>query len=247
MNLFLCGKGPASIAILQGLAATGHRVAVFTHEGCDLEDTARQTHHWNTTLSVNRTDAWPFQPVMIVVVGYLTILAPHTLEAVKGRAMNGHAALLPNHRGRSAVPWAIVDGDTVTGITYHWIDEGVDTGNILLQATCDIAPDETQATLWDKINRLLVQYFPAALQLAHVDCPGVPQQGKSQRHRAGPPHNGVIDPKWTPAYTERFIRAMTYPPLPYAMLGDVEIRSMTEYYARRTHHFLGKAEPVCTQ
>lgn len=246
MRLFLCGKGPASVAILEGLLAAGHRVAVWTHEGSDLETLARQRHVWNTTLSVNRVDAWPFEPVLIASVGYLIIIEPRTLEAVNGRAFNGHAALLPNHRGRSSVPWAIVDGDTVTGITYHWVDEGVDTGRILLQASCQMDADETQASLWDKINYLLIAHFPAALQLAHVDYPGVSQIGTPQRHKAGPPYGGVIDPAWPTDKIERFIRAMSYPPLPYATLGGVEVKSMEEYRAIRRKHFLGPVA-VCTQ
>jgi methionyl-tRNA formyltransferase len=230
MMIFLCGKGTAAEGILQWVLDFKHiRIAVFTHPGTRLAAMAAEHGIWYSTRSVNEIERWPFHPSAITSVGYLDIIKAPVIDRVRGRIFNCHAALLPNHRGRSAVPWAIVDGDNVTGITYHWIDTGIDTGNILLQATCQIDANETQATLFAKIDQLAVDFWPMALRLAMLDLPGAPQRGRSQYHKAGPPHGGVIDPSWPVEYTERFIRAMTYPPLPYATCGGAPVRSMADY------------------
>jgi methionyl-tRNA formyltransferase len=231
--LFICGKGPAAEAILRQCAEQKHQVALFTHEGADIIRTARELGVWYSTQSVNDLGKWPYKPGAIASIGYLHIIRRPVIARMAGRVINCHAALLPNHRGRSSVPWAILDGDAVTGITYHWVDEGIDTGRIILQCTCQIAPDETQASLFDKINRLVVECWPAAIKLAFLDIPGVAQVGQAQYHHAGPPHGGAIDPAWPWEYVERFVRAMTYPPLPCATYNGWEVRDMDTYEAMR--------------
>lgn len=211
MRIFLCGRGRAADTIVHMLREQQRPVAVFGDE------------------DVNDTSLWPFPPDLVASIGYLHIIRQHVIGAARGRVINCHYALLPNHRGRSAVPWAIVDGDTVTGITYHRIDAGIDTGPILLQASCQIDSDDTQATLFDKLHDLAIAYWPTAMHLAWLGTYTVPQVGQSQYHRAGPPHGGEIDPTWGDAYVERFIRAMTYPPKPYAQFRGREIRTFDEY------------------
>jgi hypothetical protein len=99
----------------------------------------------------------------------------------------------------------------------------------LLQATCPIGEQETQESLFGKVHYLLDEYFDAALKLALIDWRGVPQFGKRQYHSAGAPHGGVIDAMWGDEKVERFIRAMVYPPLPYATYNGVEVRDMGEF------------------
>lgn len=230
MIVFLCGKGEAAERICRWLVERRYRVFVFTHpEATGLIAYAQQAGLWCSLRNVNEVEAWPTCPAMIVSVGYLRIFSAETIAAAKDAVINCHYALLPNHRGRSAVPWTILDGDSVAGVTYHWVDAGIDTGPILLQGTCAVADDETQATLFAKLHELAVAYFPAALRLALLRVGGVAQSGPSQVHKAGPPHGGVIDPAWPDVYVERFIRAMTLPPLPYAKLHGVEVRTWDEY------------------
>lgn len=230
MMLFLCGKGPAFQQIVIDMADARHKIAVYTHDSDPVIETCQMLGVPVTTQSVNDMTVWPWKPAAIASVGYLDIIKMHVLEAVGNRVFNCHYALLPANRGRSSVPWAIIDGDTVTGITYHWIEQGIDTGRILLQASCRITPDDTQATLFAKLHGLAHDFFMAALRLAMVDTFGVPQQHEgASYHKAGPPHNGVINPNWDNAYIERFIRAMTYPPLPYATYRGEEIKTFAEF------------------
>ena len=230
MRLFLCGKGEGAEAILRQMREAGDSAAVFTTDE-RLAALADELDVTRTEASVNQWHLWPWKPKLIVSIGYLDILTPAVLE--RAPAINCHYALLPKRRGRSCVPWAILSGDALTGVTWHWIDSGIDTGHILMQATCQIGEDETQASLFGKLHRLAAETWPAALMLAHSGFPGLPQCGQSQYHRAGPPHGGVIDPTWPAEYVERFIRAMTYPPLPCATWDGMEVKTLADYVAMR--------------
>lgn len=236
MKVFLCGKGKAASNIFGRLIDLNQQVAVFTHpggEGDSLLTQAARLGHWKTIQSVNETAYWPWMPDLIVSCGYLYILDGQTLHLAHGKAINCHYSLLPKHRGRSSVPWAIFDGDERTGITWHWIDEGIDTGRMLTWAATRIEPDETQATLFDKLHVLATVYFDIAWSMAVRGEHGFEQQGEASHHRSGPPCGGVIDSAWPDDKVERFIRAMTYPPLPYARLNGQTIRTMEDYWSAR--------------
>lgn len=229
MKVFLCGKGKAAGNIFARLQEMNQPVAVFTHPGDGLLAQAAQAGAPKTIQSINETAYWPWMPEMIISCGYLYIVAPDVLERVQGRAINCHYSLLPRHRGRSPVPWAIFDGDERTGITWHWIDDGIDTGRMLTIASTRIEPDETQTTLFDKLHTLAACYFDVAWRLAMAGEAGVEQTGEASYHYSGPPCGGEIDPSWPDDKVERFIRAMTYPPYPYARLGGREVRTMADY------------------
>lgn len=230
MKIFLCGQGPAAETVLRAhlTPAVCENMAVFTHPGSGWAEQLIAWEIWNTCESVNNVDAWPFEPDVIISIYYRTIIKQHVIERCP-RIFNAHTSLLPRNRGRSPIPWAIVEGDKHTGVTYHYIDAGIDTGRILLQAACQITEDETQTTLFKKINGLVVDYFPAALALVMAGFKGIEQQGEATYHFAGPPHGGEINPFWAWGKIERFVRAMTYPPLPPARFYGRDIRTMDDY------------------
>ena len=232
MNIFLCGKGRGAQGVLEHILANpSHKVCVWSYPDADLLALAEARGIMRQTASVNDVAAWPFQPVLIVSVGYLDILSPAVLGKVDG--INCHYALLPLHPGRSAVPWAIFEGDRATGITWHRMTEQPDRGNILMQAACPIGPADTQLSLFDKLHDLAAVTFPAALRLAWGGWDGWRQEHDDWNafHRAGPPLGGVIGETWPPDTVERFIRAMTYPPLPPATFRGRPVWTMDDYLA----------------
>ena len=83
--------------------------------------------------------------------GLRTDPAASVLEIPRIACLNLHASLLPRHRGAAPIQAAIVAGDTETGITVMYMDEGLDTGDILLQAKLEISPDETGGSLHDRL------------------------------------------------------------------------------------------------
>ena len=86
-------------------------------------------------------------PDVIIVVGYGRIIPLWMLQLPAHGNINLHASLLPKYRGAAPIQWAIANGETVTGVTTMRIDEGLDTGDILLQNEMAIAPEDTAETL----------------------------------------------------------------------------------------------------
>ncbi len=109
--------------------------------------------------------AW--QPDLIVVAAYGQILRPNVLALPRYGCINVHASLLPRWRGASPIQHAILHGDKETGITIMLMDEGMDTGPILRQEALPIAPDETAASLSEKLSalgaRVLLETLPGYL------------------------------------------------------------------------------------
>ena len=90
-------------------------------------------------------------PELIVVVAYGKILPKNILEIAPKGCINVHASLLPRHRGASPIQWSIVCGDKVTGVTTMYMDEGMDTGDILLTKEVEIDDNDTGGTLFDRL------------------------------------------------------------------------------------------------
>jgi methionyl-tRNA formyltransferase len=116
------------------------------------------------------------RPDLLVVVAYGAILKSALLSLAPKGAVNVHASLLPRHRGMSPIQRAVWDGDAETGVTTMYMDEGVDTGDMILTERTPIGPDETAGELHDRLAllgaRLLVD------TLARIDAgtaPRVPQ------------------------------------------------------------------------
>jgi methionyl-tRNA formyltransferase len=91
------------------------------------------------------------RPQAIIVVGYGRIIPPWMLELPPLGNINLHGSLLPKYRGAAPVQWAIANGETVTGVTTMRIDEGLDTGDILLQQNLAISDEDTAETLAPKL------------------------------------------------------------------------------------------------
>ncbi len=93
-----------------------------------------------------------FNADIAVVVAYGRILPDTFLNAFPNGAVNVHFSLLPKYRGAAPVNWAIVNGETVTGVTTMKMDAGLDTGDILLQRETPIGPDETSISLMARLG-----------------------------------------------------------------------------------------------
>ncbi|HWY52472.1 MAG TPA: methionyl-tRNA formyltransferase [Chthoniobacterales bacterium] len=155
-------------------------------------------------------------PDVIVVMAYGQILPRAVLEIPKIGCLNLHASLLPRWRGAAPIQAAIAAGDRETGITVMHMDEGLDTGDILLQRKIDISPTETGATLHDKLGEIAPETLLESLRLLAIGCaPRIPQD-KSLASYA-PKLNreaGRINWNETAEVIERKIRA--YNPWPSA-------------------------------
>ncbi|HEY4639182.1 MAG TPA: methionyl-tRNA formyltransferase [Candidatus Udaeobacter sp.] len=115
-------------------------------------------------------------PDVIVVIAYGQILPRDVLEIPRFACLNLHASLLPRWRGAAPIQAAIAAGDSETGITVMYMDEGLDTGDILLQRGVAILPDDTGGSLHDRLAQIAPEALLEALRfLAADNAPRIPQ------------------------------------------------------------------------
>jgi len=102
---------------------------------------------------------------LVCLAGYMRLLSPEFVAAWRGRILNVHPALLPAFRGLHAQRQALDYGVKVSGATIHVVDEGVDTGPIVLQAAVPVLDDDTEATLAARILAEEHRLYPEAIRL----------------------------------------------------------------------------------
>jgi phosphoribosylglycinamide formyltransferase 1 len=98
-----------------------------------------------------------------VCAGYMHLLTPAFLE--RFRAINVHPSLLPAFPGMDAVGQALAAGVSQTGVTVHFLDEGVDSGPVILQEAVDVQPGDTAETLYERIRAVEHRLLPEAVRL----------------------------------------------------------------------------------
>ena len=159
-------------------------------------------------------------PDVIVVMAYGQILPRSVLEIPRVACLNLHASLLPRHRGAAPIQAAIVAGDQESGISVMYMDEGLDTGDVLLQRRLEIAPDETGASLHDR----MAQIAPEALReaLAHLEAGTAARTPQDSSKATYAPKleraHGRIDWNESATVIERKIRAFNPWPGAFALL-----------------------------
>jgi methionyl-tRNA formyltransferase len=111
----------------------------------------------------------------LAILAFVTDIIPEKLLIVPSLGtICYHPSILPRHRGASAINWALIQGDTRTGLTIFWVDKGIDTGPILLQKEVEIKPDDTTGSLY--FNKL----FPMGVD-AMVEAVELIKKGKAPR------------------------------------------------------------------
>ena len=104
-------------------------------------------------------------PDVICVKKKKKILPKELLEIPKLGCINVHASLLPKYRGAAPIQWAVLNGDKTTGITTMYMDEGMDTGDMILKEEVEIGKDETTGELWDRLAVIGGNLLVKTLQL----------------------------------------------------------------------------------
>lgn len=163
-----------------------------------------------------------FDADIAVVIAYGQILSKAVLETPRLGCINVHTSLLPKYRGAAPIQAAIREGDAVTGVTIMHMDEGLDTGDIILMESLAIAMDETGGSLHDR----LALAAPAALEkaldlLASGQAPREPQDNSLASHIGKlTREHGHIDWSLDAVQIERQVRAYTPWPGTFTRLPD---------------------------
>lgn len=235
-NIVVCGYHWIGCKAVETFREAGANVYVYTHEaGEGVPSVAGYCQRAGIPFTLERIFAanLPFTPDLIASIYYRFLIKPDVIERVGGRIFNLHPSLLPKYRGCSSLTWAMVQKQPTAGFTYHYIDAGCDTGNIILQRPVPIEPFDTQQTLYYRVMFQAVTELMPAVELVLNGAPGVRQSGEATHFKRGAPYHGVIDPAWSEEDVEHFIRAMTFPPYPYATFLGTPIRTLEEYRAKR--------------
>ena len=166
-------------------------------------------------------------PDVIVVMAYGQIVPRAILEIPCLACLNLHASLLPRHRGAAPIQAAILAGDTESGITVMYMDEGIDTGDILLQTRIEITATETGGSLHDRLGSIAPAALHDALsQLEKGTAPRIQQDSSTATYaRKLERQDGLIDWSQPAASIERRIRAFDPWPGTFAILRDTTGRS----------------------
>lgn len=100
---------------------------------------------------------------LVVLAGFMRIVGPIFLAAYPRRIINVHPSLLPKYRGANAAAQALAAGDQMTGCTVHYVDAGVDTGEIIAQREVPVEPGDTAATLQARIQKAEHELLPSVI------------------------------------------------------------------------------------
>ena len=171
MRLVFCGTPRFAVPTLQALIAAGHEIPLVVSQpdrpvgrsqaltappvketamAAGLEVTQPEKIKKNAEF---RTRLEATAPDAIVVVAYGRIIPPWMLTLPRLGCINLHASLLPKYRGAAPIQWAVAMGESVTGNTTMLLEEGLDTGPILLQQEIEIKPEQTAADLFDVLAK----------------------------------------------------------------------------------------------
>jgi len=102
---------------------------------------------------------------LVILAGFMRIVKKPLVDAFQNRIMNIHPALLPSFPGLHGQKQAVDYGVRISGCTVHFVDEGVDTGPIIIQSAVPVHPEDTEETLSERILRLEHKIFPEAIRL----------------------------------------------------------------------------------
>lgn len=102
---------------------------------------------------------------LVVLAGYMKLITPYFVNEFKNKIINIHPALLPSFKGLDAQKQALDYGVRYSGCTVHFVDEGMDTGKIILQRVVPVLPDDTEETLSDRILEQEHKLYPYVIKL----------------------------------------------------------------------------------
>ncbi len=149
-------------------------------------------------------------PDIVVVVAYGCIIPPQLLHVARYGCINLHVSLLPKYRGSAPIQWAVLNGDSRTGVSIMQLDEGLDTGDVLMVEPVDIDPEETSGQLFDRVSAVGAKTLVAALEkLPSGQLKPVPQQHELATQ--APPLNkdmARFDFTQTAAHIHNWVRGM---------------------------------------
>lgn len=235
MNIIFAGTPDIAAHCLSTLLASHHHIsAVYTQpdrqagRGKKLTSSPVKSlalaHHLPVYQPEKLTELHGPADIM-VVVAYGLMLPQKVLQTPRHGCINVHTSLLPKYRGAAPVQHALLAGDSVTGVSIMQLDKGCDTGPVLLQKSCDIAPYDTSETLLEKLSLLGADALVETLDLIEQGRIIAKAQDASQSSYAHKieKHHGNIVWEHSAKQIDCAIRAYQPWPIAYTFLGEQRI------------------------
>jgi methionyl-tRNA formyltransferase len=173
-------------------------------------------------------DEWAATQPDLCVMAFVThILPERVLEAPKQGTIQYHPSLLPRHRGRSAINWAIRMGDAKTGVSIFWVDEGIDTGPVLLQKEVDIRLEDSVGSLYfDRLFPLGVEALAESVRMVRDGSAPRVVQDESQATYEPPADDSNSAIAWSRPAREVYdlVRGSDPQPGAHARVGGASVR-----------------------
>ncbi|MBQ6232377.1 MAG: methionyl-tRNA formyltransferase [Clostridia bacterium] len=170
-------------------------------------------------------DLAALKPDLCVTAAFGQILSQENLDVPKIGTVNVHASLLPRYRGSAPINWAIIHGETETGVTTMMTDKGMDTGDILLQRAVPIPPEATAGDMTDVLKTTGAELLRETLTLIEQGtCPRIPQDpDKATYDPMLTKELGALDLNWDAQRLDCLIRGVNPWPGAYITLPDGQI------------------------
>lgn len=239
MKIIFMGTPNFAVGTLEALIEAGHEVVLAVTQPDKPKGRGKEMQYTPVKECALKHDIPVFQPRRVreeecieelrkynadimVVVAFGQILPKEILEMCTYGCVNVHASLLPKYRGSAPIQWAIIDGEEVTGVTTMQMDEGLDTGDMLLKTEVTIEPKETGGSLFDKLAQAGAKLCVETLEaLQNKTVTPIPQGETTTAYaKMLDKQLGNIDWNKTAVQIERLIRGLTPWPSAYTNWND---------------------------
>ena len=243
MRVIFMGTPDFSVGTLEALIEAGHDVCLAVTQPDKPKGRGKEMQFPPVKESALKYGIPVFQPKKIrdpvcveelkkynadvmVVVAFGQILPKTILEMTPYGCINVHASLLPAYRGSAPIQWCIINGEEKTGVTIMQMDEGLDTGDMLLKGTVALEEKETSGSLFEKISALGASLCVEALEKLEKGELKPEKQGESTTEYAKmlTKEMGELDFRRSAAELERLIRGLNPWPSAYTRLGDKTLK-----------------------
>ncbi len=244
MKIVFMGTPDFAVATLDALAAAGHELPLVItqpdrpkgrHGEVQKSDVRAAAERYGIPVATPeriRKDEGlkerlrTIAPDVIVVTAFGQILPKDILDIPKYGCVNVHASLLPKYRGAAPVQWAVLNGDAESGVTTMQMDEGLDTGDILLEKRIPLDPKETGGSLFDKLAKLGGELILETLDGLQAGTLTPTPQDASKATKVGlfTKTSGRIDWQEDAVVIERKIRGLNPWPSAYSFLNGKQLK-----------------------
>ena len=243
MRILFMGTPDIAAESLQALLGAGHEICgVFTREDKPVGRKQVLTAPPVKQLAVqNGIPVWQpktlrdgaaeqivreLAPEIVVVVAYGRLIPPEILALPKYGCINLHVSLLPKYRGSAPIQWAVLNGDAQTGVTIMQLNEGMDTGDILMVFPVEIDPEETSGELFDRVSAQGAKTLLECLQAIEAGKVTPTAQNEAEATLAPPltKEMAKFSFDWTAEKIHNWVRGMNPWPVAFFMRGEKKIK-----------------------